>query len=459
MLLPKIKEREYRFALALRIGLPIFALILALISHTLISSYESLETSFYIESILLLVISIYFILYLIYNGSNVKIRDDVSGAFSREYLQSYLEKEIKNNEEYTLILLSVDNLHDINKIYGIKNGDKVLEKIVLWIGDYFKSEKISNFPIGHFKGGDFILGLKGKKEQYNTLLELLCLKSGELKIDDIEVKISGTITDTEYSNNLNYMIENLFELQKVKLVSKEIMLDPNELESYVIQAISQRSLDINFQAVFSQNAKVFSECFVKLKVSDKQYLYPQKYMKVVKKLGLWIEYDLMVIEKVISQIHIDETFALNISPSSIRNQKFLSALDSILQEHTSAAQHLIFILSEQEYYSFTSRYNSILNSLKSLGIKIVIDRVGSLHTSFLYLRELDIDMIRFDTYYSSENKIEENASIIEGFNIMAQEKNIKTWIKNIQTQEAQVLAEELGIDFVQGKFLAQVEKL
>ena len=54
MLLPQTKEREYRFKLALRMGLPIFALVFALISHTFITSKESLTTPFYIESILIL---------------------------------------------------------------------------------------------------------------------------------------------------------------------------------------------------------------------------------------------------------------------------------------------------------------------------------------------------------------------------------------------------------------------
>ena len=52
MLLPQTKEREYRFKLALRMGLPIFALVLALISHTLVTSYETLDTIFFIGRLL-----------------------------------------------------------------------------------------------------------------------------------------------------------------------------------------------------------------------------------------------------------------------------------------------------------------------------------------------------------------------------------------------------------------------
>ena len=112
MLLPQTKEREYRFKLALRIALPIFGLILALISHTLITSYESLQLTFYIESAILLIISIYFIFYLIYHGFSVNITDRVSNTFSRDYLYEYLKKDIIKHKDYTLVLISIDNILD-----------------------------------------------------------------------------------------------------------------------------------------------------------------------------------------------------------------------------------------------------------------------------------------------------------------------------------------------------------
>ena len=463
MLLPQTKEREYRFALALRIGLPIFALVFALVSQTLITSYNSLQPSFYVESLLLLAFSIYFILYIIYSGFNVKIRDDVSGAFTREYMYKYLLHELKENKEYTLMLISIDNLHDINQLYGIKNGDKVLSTVIRYIGSYFKQEKIENFPIGHIKGGDFILGLKGSKDKYTTVMELLCLKSSELKVDDIEVKISGTLVDTAYSSDLNFMIDKLFELQEKTKQSnyKEENIDPNELESLVINAIRRRDIVMNFQDVFSGDKLAFSECFVKLKRDDGRFIYPKAYAKVIKKLGLWIDFDLMVLEEIISKLlgKSDKIYALNISPTSLRNEKFLSSVVSVFKVNEELKNKIVFILSEQEYYSFISKYNNILNTLRSLGIKIVIDKIASLHTSFLYLRELDVDMIRFDAYYSTSTRMIKNRNIIEGFNLMAKEKGVKTWIKNLEDEASLSLAKEMKIDFVQGKYLAELKTI
>jgi len=465
MLLPQTKEREYRFRLALRIGLPIFALVLILISSTLITTYESLHVSFYFESILLLAFSIYFILYIIYSGFNVKITDDVSKTFTREYLYEYLTKEIKNQKEYTLILITIDNLHDINKLYGLKNGDKTLFEVANWIGSYLKSEKLENFPLGHIKGGDFILGLKGNKEKYNTMLELMCLKSNEFKVGDIEVKISGTITDTNYSNELSYMVENLFELQekKKKAESKysEEEIDPNELELYIINAIHNKNFTVMTQDIFSENKKAFKECFIKLKTNDGKLFYPKRYTKVINKLGLSVDFDLMVLEQALFNCvnGNNDIFAINVSPTSLRNDKFLSQAKEFLKENDKARRKIMFILSEQEYYSHTSRYNSIINSLRALGVLIAVDRLGSIHTSFLYLRELDIDVVRFDSYYSKEIKNEKNRSIIDGFNIMAQEKGIKSWIKNLEDKESIKIAKDMKIDYIQGKYLADLEKI
>ncbi len=460
MLLPQTKEREYRFKLALRMGLPIFGLILALVLHTVLENSQTLQISFYVESLILLVFSIYFILYLIYTGFTVKITDDVSKTFTREYLFSYLKEELKREKEYTLILISIDNLQDINTLYGMKNGDNVLEKVALWVADYLKNQSIENFPLGHIKGGDFILGLKGIESDYTTMLDLMCLKSDEFKVDDIEIKLSSSISDSHYSQELDYIVENLFELQEqkrdFKRAQKDEEINPNELESFVINAIDNCHLSIMTQDVFLENKRSFRECFIKLKSPEGKLLYPKSYMKVINKLGLGVKYDLMVLEALLYSAKIEENsiYALNISPTSLRNEKFLHTIRELLKE---SKIKIMFILSETEYFSHISRYNNILSSLKRSGVLITVDRLGTIHTSFLYLRELKIDFIRFDTYYSNAERIKDNRAIIDGFNLMAHEKGVKTWMKNITNRETLEFVDSLKIDYLQGKELSSLE--
>jgi EAL domain-containing protein (putative c-di-GMP-specific phosphodiesterase class I)/GGDEF domain-containing protein len=465
MLLPQTKEREYRFRLALRMVLPIFALVIALIFHTFTTSQDTLSSSFYIESILVLVFSIYFIFYLIYKGFDTKITDNISKAFTREYMYDFLNKELQNSKEYTLLLVSIDNLYEINERYGIKNGDKVLYETVLWMAVYLKTKGIYNFPIGHIKGGDFIIGLKGNKSQYKTVMELMCLKSEEFKIDDIEVQISGAINDITFSNNLDYLVENLFELQSQKRDSKIIIgqeneMSPSDLEYFVINAIKRRDLTLITQDVFEKGNKILKECFIKLNAPDGKLIHQKNYMKILDKLRLMHEYDLMVLEKIVDicKKTDNENYALTISPTSMRNPVVLNRIKELFYKNECVKGRVTLLFSESEYFPKIDKFNSTLQQLRDLGIFICIDRLGSLHTSFLYLRDLNVDVVRFDTFYSRD--IDENRSkyIISGFNTMAHEKGVKTWIKMVENESVVNMAEELKIDYVQGKYIASLEK-
>ena len=114
----------------------------------------------------------------------------------------------------------------------------------------------------------------------------------------------------------------------------------------------------------------------------------------------------------------------------------------------------MFILSETEYYSQINRYNDTLKFLRDMGVLIAIDRVGGIHTSFLYLRDLDVDVVRFDSYYAKNIK---NKEIVDGFNFMAHKKGVKTWLKNIEDEDLKNFAQEIGIDYLQGKYFAPLK--
>jgi len=464
MLLPKIKEREYRFKLALRMGLPILGLVLALVSHTLINSYQSLSASFYIESLIVVVFSIYFIFFLIYNGFETKITEGITNAFTREYLYKYLNKEIDANKHYTLILISCDNIDDINKRYGIANGDKVLRELSFWLSEYLESKEITTYPFGHIKSGDFVVGLKGLKEDYSTIMELMCLKSEELKVDGIEVKISGAINDTSYSKNLEYLIENLFELQEQNrnnrtLSSKYKEISPSKLESFVIKAVTNKTFQMKKQYVFENDKKVIKEYFVKLKTPYGKTLHPKAYMKVLDKLGLMVDFDLMVLRHaILNCANNNEIFALNISPTSIRNYKFIQELKELLLSNINSKDKVMFILNEREYYFKIDRYRATLDNLRSLGVLITIDKIGSSQTSFLYFRELNIDAIRFDTHYTKKLN-DRDINILEGFIKMAQQRDLKTWVKMVESQKIKEKLSMLGIRYMQGKYLSELEDI
>lgn len=466
MLLSEIKEREYRFSLALRMVLPIFFLFIILLSHTILKSSEILTISFYIESILILFISIYFIFYLIYKGFDTKITDSVSKAFTREYIYQYISKELKKQKDYTFILISIDNLYEINNKYGIGNGDKVLCETVKWINEYFKSKNIKNLAIGHISGSNFIIFLDGEKNIYKSIVELMCLKSQDIEIDNIEVNISSAMNDTKFSRNIDYIIENLFELQvknkELKIVEPSLNeIDPTEYEYSVINALKRKDLAIFVQNVYKNSEVVFKECIIKLQNEESKLLHQKNYIKVLDKLRLMDDYDMTVLEKVIELCKKDNysRYAISISPTSIRNSQTFAKIKELFGKNGCAEGRIIFILDESEYYPKIDKFNSLIKQLREIGILIALDRLGSIHTSFLYLKELNVDMIRLASFYSRDKNYEKYKNIISGFSMMAHQKDIKIWVKMVENKDILNSLKEADIDYVQGRYLSNIERV
>ncbi len=464
MLLPEKKEREYRFRLALRMGLPIFGLILVLVFTTLINNHENLTLAFYIESLLLLFVSVYFILFLIYKGFDVAITDPVSKTFTREYLKSYINEEIKRKKRCSLILIGIDNISDINTLYGIKNGDKVLRRVAQWIGDYIQEHGFSDFPIGRIKGGDFIICLEGDMQEHKTIIELLCLKGDEFKVDNIEVNFSGAIVDTSLTKNLDHLYDMLFEQQERNRHKKGFdieSIDPNELESLVIDAIENRSLAIASQKVYDKERnEAFAELFVRIKAGNGRFIHQKKYIKVINKLGLTIKFDTVLVETIVENIEkfSSKKVAVLINSTSLREHDFFKKLELLLGGKKEIANRLVFLFSENEFYAKTQRFNAILQSYRKLGIELCIDRLGGIHSSFLYLRDLDVDMVRFESSYTKEEFFKVRKEIVKGCGYIAHTKGVKTWVKMIETKEQYELAKAIDIDYIQGKYLSQLQE-
>jgi len=137
---------------------------------------------------------------------------------------------------------------------------------------------------------------------------------------------------------------------------------------------------------------------------------------------------------------------------------FYAKIKMLLKDNPELSGRVIFLFSENEYFAKSDKFNAWLHSYKDIGIQIGVDRVGALHASFLYLRDLDLDIIRFDSSYSKGEKIFKCKATIMGLDTIANAKGIKSWIKMIETKEQFEAAKEYGIDYIQGKYLSQMRE-
>jgi diguanylate cyclase (GGDEF)-like protein len=449
------KEREHRFALALRMGLPIFFLSSVTIFAILTQRFATLS-SLIILSIALLGIIVYFIFYLIHQSTHENITDTITHTFTPEYFFKLFNKSFAKDTQ-TLILIGIENLWSINERYGVKNGDNALQSMTIKLDTFFREKKIDKIPICRYKGGDFIIFLPGKKEEYTLLIELFLSKYQNHINNEIEIRLKGALLDSRLSDNIESLVSRLYELYNNQITpEKEDIYSINELENEINKAVKGKHFSIGFWTVCCDEYPVF-DTTIKLIDSEGRLIHQSRYVPVLNRLNKMRYLEGDILEKVASVCTEEyQNFVVSISPATLRNLDFFDHALTLFERYPLARHKIALMFEEKEYCHQMERFAHQIAHYRKAGYKIALDRLGGHHTTLLYLKEMEIDIVRFDSLYARHIKESGYQNIIQGLNLSAHLCGAKTWIPMIEDFVSDDLAQSLKINYRQGNYHSKI---
>lgn len=446
-------ERSYRFRLALRMGLPIFFLTI-ITFFAVLNQDEGMFASFVIVSLLLLGVIVYFIFYLIYQSSRERITDITTHTFTPDYFFSLYERQkgIK-----TLMMISLENLWAINERYGIQNGDRILSRTVLKINRFFREKGFEKLPVCRYKGGDFLLFFPGNKENYFALIELFMAKYENYLENEMEVSLEAVMVDSRLSDDVGMLLSRLYELHYDRVHGeKEDLYSITELEKEVMDALEEDRFSIGFWPVYSEESPMY-DTFVKLIDSEGRFIHQNRYVPVLNRLNKMRQLESTVLEKIGSICdEREQTFVIEISSVTLRNPNFFDHAVTLFERYPFARNKITLLFKEKEYCHHLERFKQQLAHYRRIGYKIGLDKLGGYQTTLLYLKELDIDLVRFDPLYTRHINEAGYQNILQGLNLSAHLCGAKTWLPMIEDVYADNLAQSLKINYRQGNYLGKI---
>lgn len=444
-------ERSHRFKLALRMGLPIF-FFSTLLLYDLFSYPYATIASLIALAILLLGVMVYYIFYLIYQSTQENITESTTHTFLPDYFFSLFDNARKEKRQ-TLMMIGIKNLHSINNHYGVRNGDEILRKIVTLVNAFFAAKGYTKLPLCRYKGGDFLLFFAGEKELYIPLVELFLAKHENITESEIEIRLEAVLTDTRLLDETEQLVERLYELRHEQPEGeKEEIYSIGELEKEIADALEAERISIGYWPVCCNGTMVYHTS-VKLVDSAGKLIHQNRYVQALNRLNLTRRFETLVLETIgaVAETH-NCRLIVDVSPVTMRNPHFFEQATTLFERYPNASHKVVMMFEEKEYCHQLERFRQLVSQYRKAGYGIAMDRLGGYHTTMLYLKELDIDLVRFDPLYSRRLAESGYQNLIQGLNLSAHLCGAETWIPMIEDEESDRLAQSLKINYREGNY-------
>src|ERR1039457_628722 len=145
------------------------------------------------------------------------------------------------------------------------------------------------------------------------------------------------------------------------------------------------------------------------------------------------------------------TIAVNISPIQFRHGDLPRLVHSVLLETGLAPDRLELEITESVMINDFSRAVSILNRLKSLGVRIAMDDFGTGYSSLSYLQSFSCDKIKIDRTFIYDLESNYHSRVIVRAVIgLGQSLDLPILAEGVETEAQHALLVQEGCDEVQG---------
>jgi diguanylate cyclase (GGDEF)-like protein len=260
-------------------------------------------------------------------------------------------------------------------------------------------------------------------------------------------------------------------------VMRSRVIEHMQIENDLRRALQREEFELHYQPVIKMRdgSIVAMEALLRWNHPDRGLVAPLAFIPVAEESRLILPIGRWVIEQACRQaaawqeLNPDSapvSVAVNLSARQIADPDLLSHIEGSIRANRIDPSTLWLELTETTLLDETSLVERTLESLKGLGVHLVLDDFGVGFSSLGYLKRLPLSMIKLDRTFV-ENLVEgsHDAAIVRAVNQMADTIGIGVVAEGVETEDQVRMASTLGCGFAQGFHfsepvpVAQIESL
>lgn len=383
----------------------------------------------------------------------------------------------KKEEVFTVTLLDIKKIGEINNLYGVCVGDHIIKEISNRIKMHLNCEE----EVFKYSGSVFAIihsHMSRAQVERGFLTKMQEIVEEPIKVHGIYISVDyrcGGVTypeDAKTSAKLIGMAQ--IALAKAK---KEKYHKPYIFYSTDIKEEAETTLQIEIEmreAIQNDEFIVYYQPFVELGSEDivgmeallrrrkksGELMGPGTFIDILEKMNLIGKVGIRVLEMVCEQLRywLDYGYkvvpvSVNLSAVQFKNPNLAKQIKRVLEKYEISPKFIVLEITESAVMEDVGTAQMIIDELKTYGFAISIDDFGTGYASIGYLKKFMFDHLKIDISFIRE--IVENMqdrSIVEAIISIAKSLNLKTIAEGIENEEQLYIMSALGCEMGQGFF-------
>ena len=409
--------------------------------------------------------------------------DALTGLYNRRRFQEELEHQIaitlRFDQPSTLLFIDLDQFKFINDTYGHQRGDEFL----LYVSNCLTNCLRQVDTIGRLGGDEFSVILPNTDK--TTAVDIARSFQDSLLKDNplsqvLNTHVSASVGITlipEHGKTPSELLAKsdlaMYKAKRQGHNQTHVYTDSDQelvhmqaklhWEEKIRRALIADHFVLHFQPIYALAENRISHFEVLLRLQDEgQLVYPNAFLDTAERFGLIRDIDQWVINKAIEvqgtyrRQGNNITLAINLSGRNFGDNAFLSIVKEAVKRHDADPACLIFEVTETAAVENFSQAHAFIEALRNFGCRFALDDFGIGYSSFYYLRNLPIDMIKIDgSFVRNLHESPFDRLIVKTINDLATGLNIKAIAEFVENQAITDLLQEIGIDYGQGFHLGK----
>lgn len=392
-----------------------------------------------------------------------------------------VEKNIKDEivEKMAVILLDIDNFHQINELYNRSLGDEVL-KILSQAIQSILPDNATLYRIEKDCMG--IILENGDTMQVEALYRLIQkhimrLRKWQQKKLTIEVSSGCSMYPKDGRTAEGLYRCAAFTLQEAKKQGKNQLLffsdDIMESKSRFIRLVRQlredmsrdyRGFYLDYQPQVNTKTKkiVGVEALMRWRNMQGRLVSPGEFIPIMEENAMIYSAGLWMVRKALKdckewlEIQPKFTISVNISALQLLEDSFLEDFYRVIKEEKFPSENLVIELTESYAVKNMNIFWEKFSQLRERGIRIAVDDFGTGYSSLEVLKNAPIDIVKIDRAFVKDIlKSRFDATFISFVVAICHEANIAVYQEGVETEEEYNFLYDMKLDCIQGYYFGK----